>query len=297
MVTDTIINDRDVYDKLAKTNDGSNPDSDDELDTESENEDVEVEATADEYSTPPPTSKKRKHSALPSADITSLALVTSKSAPPSKFHLVKKAIESPVHLIKSDSRKRENLNRLCTQANSLMQEMNGGENVTLTYKDMRNGKETYFVKVTPAGSDESFRKYSKWLKRALHRNGGKDGIFGGAKRATKWLYNNQKEAFNEAMSELGVSLPDKMNAVQIAAMFKAGNVTAREQRRMMLRHLRHHFGKGMFEPEYKVQMLCDGHTEVIANSIEFAYEEGELTKTIKYSYKNVANEYLSQLTR
>ena len=80
-------------------------------------------------------------------------------------------------------------------------------------------------------------------------------------------------------------------------MFKAGNVTAREQRRMIMRHLRHHFGQGCFEPEYKVQMLCDGHTEVKHGSIEYAYEDGEQKESIEYTYKNVVNETIAQLTR
>ena len=298
IITDTIINDRDVYDNLAKVNGKSNADLDDDLDTESEDEDADVEATIEKHATPPTVSKKRKPTTAPSADSATSESIRSMSAYPSKkFHLVEKAIESPVHLIKSELRNRDSMNRLCTQANSLMQEMNSDGEVCLKYKDMRNGKETYFVKVTSAESHETFRKYSKWLKQALNRNGGKGGISAGAKRATKWLYTNQREAFFDALSELGVSLPQKMNAVQIAAMFKSGNVTAREQRRMILRHLRHHFGKGLFEPEYKVQMLCDGHTEVMADSIEYAYEEGELTVTITYSYKNVANESISQLTR
>jgi len=96
------------------------------------------------------------------------------------------------------------------QATSLVQEMNGGNIIALKYKDMRNGKETYFVKVASAGSDQIFTKYSKWLRRALHRNRGDDGIVGGTKRATKWMHNNQPEAFQEAMTEMALALPGKM---------------------------------------------------------------------------------------
>ena len=44
-------------------------------------------------------------------------------------------------------------------------------------------------------------------------------------------------------------------------------------------------------------MLCDGHTEVKHGSIEYAYEEGEQQESIEYTYKNVVNETIAQLTR
>ena len=101
------------------------------------------------------------------------------------------------------------MNRLYTQPNSLMQKMSSDGDSSLKYKDMRNGKETCFAKVTSAESDETVTKYSKWLKRALDRNGGKDGISTGAKRATKWLYTNQREVVDNALFKLEVSLPEK----------------------------------------------------------------------------------------
>ena len=125
---------------------------------------------------------------------------------------------------------------------------------------MDNGTDMYFVKVAVSESDAYFHKYGKWLRKALQRSGGKGGMLKSAKRATKWIRKHQPDAFKEALKEMGFNNSSKMSAVQIAAMFKAGNVTAREQRRMIMRHLRHHFGRGCFEPEYKVQMLCDGHT-------------------------------------
>ena len=64
-----------------------------------------------------------------------------------------------------------------------------------------------------------------------------------------------------------------------------------------MRHLRHHFGKEFFAPEYKVQLLCEGHTEVYHGSIEHAYEEGRAKETIDYQYKNVADETSAQLKR
>ena len=64
-----------------------------------------------------------------------------------------------------------------------------------------------------------------------------------------------------------------------------------------MKHLRKHFGKHCFEPEYKVQMLCDGHTTVTSKSIEYAYEDGGIEETIDYSFKNMADETAAQLSR
>ena len=49
MITNTIINDRDVCDNLANTNDGCNSDSDDELDAESDDDGVQVKETTEEH--------------------------------------------------------------------------------------------------------------------------------------------------------------------------------------------------------------------------------------------------------
>ena len=50
-----------------------------------------------------------------------------------------------------------------------------------------------------------------------------------------------------------------MDAVASVAMFKAGNVTSRENKRQVLRR---------FAPEHKIQMLCEGYTDVKANYID-----------------------------
>ena len=50
---------------------------------------------------------------------------------------------------------------------------------------MGNGKGMYFVRVAVSESDASFRKYGKWLRKALQRSGGKGGIFNSTKRVTK----------------------------------------------------------------------------------------------------------------
>ena len=72
-----------------------------------------------------------------------------------------------------------------------------------------------------------------------------------------------------------MQLPEKMGAVKLAAMFKAGNISTYNQRRALLRHLRHHFGKFAFDAEHKVQMLCEGHSEVTSGFVMYAKVEGE----------------------
>lgn len=59
----------------------------------------------------------------------------------------------------------------------------------------------------------------------------------------------------------------QMSAVKQAAMFTAANVHAKKDRRILLRHLRHHFGKQSFEAGYKVDMLCEGHADIKEKSI------------------------------
>jgi len=76
-----------------------------------------------------------------------------------------------------------------------------------------------------------------------------------------------------------------MPAVYQAAMFKAVGVTGKHQRRQLLRHLQHHFGKNSFEPEHKVQMLCEGHTPVLSDNVLYAYKEGTTPEVIEFQQK------------
>ena len=96
-----------------------------------------------------------------------------------------------------------------------------------------------------------------------------------AKRISKKLMASYREAFEEAMAEKNMQPPEKMGAVKLAAMFKAGNISTYNQRRALLRHLRHHFGKFAFDAEHKVQMLCEGHSEVTSGFVMYAKVEGE----------------------
>lgn len=50
----------------------------------------------------------------------------------------------------------------------------------------------------------------------------------------------------------------------------------------------------MFEPKHAVQILCNGHTVVAYDSVQFTYEDGEATVTINFTQKNAAAETCAQ---
>ena len=67
-----------------------------------------------------------------------------------------------------------------------------------------------------------------------------------------------------------------MEAYKVAAMFKAGGVRARRRRRA--------------SPEYQVDILCEGHSKVHVDKIEYQYEFGAVPETLNYYEKNIAKE-------
>ena len=72
-----------------------------------------------------------------------------------------------------------------------------------------------------------------------------------------------------------------MDSVQVVAMLKDGNMTSQDNRRIVLRHLRHHFGKNCFDPEHQIQMMCAGHSEIVVDTMEYAYEDGGVKEICK----------------
>ena len=101
--------------------------------------------------------------------------------------------------------------------------------------------------------------------------------------------------FREALKAVGLDTPEKMSSFKIAAMYSAANISSRKCRRELMKNLWHHFGKHKCSPEYQVHMLCDGHTKVEVNKIEYQYEEGEAPETLDYHQKNIAEETEAQL--
>jgi predicted glycoside hydrolase/deacetylase ChbG (UPF0249 family) len=79
-----------------------------------------------------------------------------------------------------------------------------------------------------------------------------------------------------------------MNEVQMAAMYTAGGISSKRSRRVVTKHLRHHFGKHSFAPEYKVNTL--GVLE-LPKTKEAAGENNH------YNEKNIADELAAQMAR
>ncbi len=169
---------------------------------------------------------------------------------------------------------------------------------TLHFRNMKNHKYESYVRVPANESDASFKKCCGWIDSAIQSNAGKAGnVFQSAKRTMKHLHKKFKSASMDALKELRLLPPVKMNEIQQAAMFKAANVSSRRHRRALMRHLRHHFGN-VFASERKVEMLCAGHTEVYTGTYKLRSKKKEGASTdIKYSRKNVTHELAAQLTR
>ena len=119
--------------------------------------------------------------------------------------------------------------------------------------------------------------------------------FEGAKRQARYLNRKYPEVMEDVVFDYHRAAK-KMESHKIAAMFKAGGVTGKNNRRGMLRVLRDHFGKHAFASEASVGMLCEGHSEVNVGSIQYQYEDGAIPETIEYMEKNLAMEVAAQMT-
>lgn len=117
-----------------------------------------------------------------------------------------------------------------------------------------------------------------------------------AKRIAKHLHRKYTEAFEEFLEEEKLVVPGQMNEVAVAAMFAAGGVTGKRQRCAILRVLRYNFGKKAFATEARVQLLCEGATEVLAGSVDYAHDQGDMTEKVTFTQKNIAREVEAQVT-
>ena len=185
------------------------------------------------------------------------------------------------------------LDRLLTQCIALKQKISG-DKIVLNYNDHRNRKDATFVRVPRNQSEQTALRQNKFWSR-VHTVHGMGDAPKSAKRAAKHFKNQYEDAFNDFLHEEGIATRHMMEAHKVAAMFKAGGVTAKKSRRALLRVLRHHFGKHAFAPEHQVHMLCDGHTKVEVNKIEYQYEEGEAPETLDFHQKHIAKETEAQL--
>ena len=66
-------------------------------------------------------------------------------AKPSTYHLVEKALDVIAEEIMTDPKFQSDINQLCTQITSLVQEMSG-DKIAFTFKDMRNDKDLHFLR-------------------------------------------------------------------------------------------------------------------------------------------------------
>ena len=121
-------------------------------------------------------------------------------------------------------------------------------------EDPKGWKNKSYVQIPVTTTDETHAKYGEWIDKCLAINGRKDGIFKSAKRTAKYIYRKHTTAFTEALNDLKISTPNKMMPVHIAAMFTSANVKSRRDRRALMRHLCHHFGREFFAPENAERM-------------------------------------------
>lgn len=148
----------------------------------------------------------------------------------------------------------------------------------IIYKNVKNCRMMRYLKVPYCKMEgaEAFtsRNNSRWVDRAVEisvTTGNKDkdkfinqhaALHASAKRMTKKLMKKYPEAAKEAIVELNMVPQDKkMSALKMACMFNAAQVTTFPKRRLLLRHLRHHFGKHAFDTERNINKIWDGHSD------------------------------------
>lgn len=148
----------------------------------------------------------------------------------------------------------------------------------ITYTNIGNRKMIKYLKIPYCKMEgvETFlsRKNNYWVDRAVEisvTTGNKDkdrfinlpaALHASAKRMTKKLMKEYPDATKEAIVELNMVPEDKkMSALKIASMFKAAQVDSFSKRRLLLRHLRHHFGKHAFDTESNITKIWDGHSD------------------------------------
>jgi len=141
----------------------------------------------------------------------------------------------------------------------------------VSYKNVKNNKMMRYLKIPycKVESAEAFASNSRWVDRAVEiscttgdkAKDKKSNQHASAKRMTKKLMRKYPEAAKEAIEEVKILTEEKkMTALKMASMFKAAQITSFIKRRLLLRHLRHHFGKHAFDTEKNVQKI-DGHSD------------------------------------
>ena len=100
----------------------------------------------------------------------------------------------------------------------------------------------------------------------------------------------------DALEDEGIQVVRKMNAIEMGAMFSDANLGI-EARRVILKHLREHFGKDSFSPLHSTKRFGEGYTTIKAGMCSYKYAETGISEQIPWSIKNVADEVATQLQR
>ena len=72
---------------------------------------------------------------------------------------------------------------------------------------------------------------------------------GAIQRLTVALMRRDRSAVTAGLKQMNTHVVEPMDAVSEAAMWKNGLVPSRKSRRTLCRHLRHHLGRDIFQPE------------------------------------------------
>ena len=171
MITDTIINNRDVYDEAIKDDEKkskrlstTSPSTDTPATPDKPNNDTSTVNNDPNAAMPTPSPSKRPHISPPACNIISPQPIISGSVMKGEFDLVQKAVGYNVDLLGNECD--EHLDRLLTQLVALKQKK-AADKIILCYKDYRNGKAASFVKNPVNKSDAAFVKLSAWIDKAL----------------------------------------------------------------------------------------------------------------------------------
>ena len=185
MITDTIINNRDVYDDATKEKRGKSSTSDSTNKSTSTSEKTNNTILTDKSKdadlaivTPPPTKKARRNessnvnktSSEPTSNINATSpqlTANAASTGNGKFNLVEKALGKDASLIGADD---PDLDKLMMQIVKLKQMMTNNK-LLLKYKDVSNGKTNSFVNIPTNTTDRSFTKLAAWIEEVFGVNG------------------------------------------------------------------------------------------------------------------------------
>jgi len=87
-----------------------------------------------------------------------------------------------------------------------------------------------------------------------------------------------------------------MSATQFQAMLCATKVTGTGEKEIK-KHLSAHLGKGFCPTRRSVDMLAEGHSDILYGSLEFMYDDKDKAEFIEWTEKNIHDEICLNLQR